>query len=183
MELGSQLGSQLGSKLGSQLGSHNPPICAPYCSNCGAQGIHKEVEGLCKQDNKPINIDSDVNFKCKCGFTITNYLVHYFICECQTTRCRTNDHRKYRPGFDAVVSRFNKACNNKKYTIFEIEDYPQEQQNEILQKIKDVAKGYGMEMESYGGFEKTKKILKWLPLQKSQFYNESMTESITNMFK
>jgi len=192
--------------------SHAP--CLMYCSSCGEGGVANK--GLCKLLRESRLSLKEV-YQCNsCKFKLNNYIAIQIINKSfrgisqtgvdarpdGTVKLKMATLEDLKRKYREIVSRFHDACD-KSYDDYDlvqmdkkhlrdggkVEDKPG---TRILEDLKELAISEDLlDLPRYNlndeGYTQTKKLLKWLPLKESDFFDSTLTgmakSTLTGMAK
>jgi hypothetical protein len=172
--------------------------CLTWCSNCGEGSIGISGFGLCYDAAESKTQATDC-YKCNCGFKLVNPIARHIITSNYNTingefevnygnaKIKSDKLNSLKQIYREKMTEFNNVCNNRKYTVFEIDLLTTTesgvQTNNILDNIRKLAIGIGMNMgvESVRSLEAPKKLLKWLPLKESDFYISTASQVVSSL--
>jgi hypothetical protein len=173
----------------------NRSVCLQWCSSCGKGQIGRN--GLCKDFEKSKGKDTEF-YKCTCGFTLVNPIAKHIITSNYDTingeyevkdgnvKIKSDKLNSLKQIYREKMAEFNNVCK-KTYTESEIDGFTITesgvQRNDILDNIRKLAIKIGMNMgvESVRSFEAPKKLLKWLPLKESDFYQSTASQVVSSV--
>jgi hypothetical protein len=168
---------------------NNRVHCLQWCSNCGQGQLPGLKKGLCYDAAESKTKGTDC-YKCDCGFKLNNRIAKHIITSNYDTingeydenvKIKSDKLNSLKQIYREKMAEFNNVCN-KTYTVFEIDkltttDKSGVQHNPIFDNIRDLAIKIDLNMGvgSVHSLEAPKKLLKWLPLKESDFYNSTFT--------